>query len=164
MRKFEKISFEQFKKDIKEDQELYNSYSLPTRKTKQSAGYDFESIIDILLPVGEIINIPLGIKATMNEGEVLFLLIRSSMASNYNIVLSNQVGVVDMDYYNNSVNEGHIFVSVQNQGKENFQIHKGDRICQGVFTYFLKVEDEEINDNPRTGGFGSTGKGADASA
>ena len=29
MRKFEKISFEQFKKDIKDDKELYESYSLP---------------------------------------------------------------------------------------------------------------------------------------
>ena len=38
MRKFEKISFEQFKKDIKDDKELYDSYQLPIRKTKASAG------------------------------------------------------------------------------------------------------------------------------
>ena len=31
MRDFEKISFEQFKKDIKDDIELYNEYSLPKR-------------------------------------------------------------------------------------------------------------------------------------
>ena len=28
MRKFEKISFEQFKKDIKDDIDLYNSYEI----------------------------------------------------------------------------------------------------------------------------------------
>ena len=44
MRKFEKISFEQFKKDIKDDKELYESYLLPTRSTKKSAGYDIRSI------------------------------------------------------------------------------------------------------------------------
>ena len=31
MRKFEKISFEQFKKDVKDDKELYESYSLPKK-------------------------------------------------------------------------------------------------------------------------------------
>ena len=43
MRKFEKISYEQFKKDISEDQNLYESYTLPVRSTKKSAGYDIKS-------------------------------------------------------------------------------------------------------------------------
>ena len=42
MRYFEKISFEQFKKDISEDKELYNSYNLPKRSTSESAGYDLK--------------------------------------------------------------------------------------------------------------------------
>ena len=41
MRKFEKISFEQFKKDVCDDRELYESIVLPKRSTKFSAGYDF---------------------------------------------------------------------------------------------------------------------------
>ena len=45
-RYFEKISFEQFKKDIADDQNLYNDYELPVRKTKHSAGYDFMAIQD----------------------------------------------------------------------------------------------------------------------
>ena len=45
-RLFEKISFEQFKKDICDDIDLYNSYNIPKRSTKESAGYDFESIIN----------------------------------------------------------------------------------------------------------------------
>lgn len=40
-RYFEKINFEQFKKDCSDDMELYNSFSLPKRSTKHSAGYDF---------------------------------------------------------------------------------------------------------------------------
>ena len=41
MRKFEKITFEQFKKDIADDKELYEEYSLPKRETKYAAAYDF---------------------------------------------------------------------------------------------------------------------------
>ena len=48
MRYFEKISFEQFKKDVKNDIKLYEEYILPKRATKCSAGYDFydDSIFD----------------------------------------------------------------------------------------------------------------------
>ena len=65
MRKFEKISLEQFKKDVKDDIELYNSYSLPKRKTKHSAAYDIASLIDYDLNPGESIVIPTGIKCIM---------------------------------------------------------------------------------------------------
>jgi len=49
MRCFEKISFEQFKKDVKDDLDLYNSYNVPKRSTKNSAGYDFEAINDFTI-------------------------------------------------------------------------------------------------------------------
>ena len=62
---FEKISFEQFKRDISDDVSLYQEYSLPQRATKRSAGYDGESIIDFVLAPGEVKKIPLGIKACM---------------------------------------------------------------------------------------------------
>ena len=41
MRKFEKISFSQFSRDICDDKSLYDEYSLPRRATLKSAGYDF---------------------------------------------------------------------------------------------------------------------------
>lgn len=53
-RYFEKISFEQFKKDIKDDKDLYNSYNIPKRETKFAAGYDFEAIEDFTIKPGEI--------------------------------------------------------------------------------------------------------------
>ena len=43
-RYFEKISFQQFAVDIKEDYNLYQEYSLPKRATKNSCGYDFLAI------------------------------------------------------------------------------------------------------------------------
>ena len=63
MRKFEKISFEQFKKDIEDNIDLYNSYKLPSRNSTNAAGYDFYLIKDIEIKPNEIIKIPTGIKA-----------------------------------------------------------------------------------------------------
>ena len=77
-RYFEKISFDQFKKDICNDIKLYESYHIPKRNTKESAGYDFESVIDFILKPNEIKRIPTGIKVNMNRGEVLFVVVRSS--------------------------------------------------------------------------------------
>ena len=54
--RFEKVSFEQFKKDyfdtfntLDNVEEIYNSIKLPTRATKGSAGYDYFAPFDITL-------------------------------------------------------------------------------------------------------------------
>ena len=85
MRKFEKISFEQFKKDIKDDKELYDSYLLPKRSTKASAGYDFFAIESFEIKPGEVKKIPTGIKAIYPEDETLMLFVRSSMGVKRNV-------------------------------------------------------------------------------
>lgn len=156
MRFFEKISFEQFKKDIGDDIELYNSFLLPKRNTKNSAGYDFKSLSSFTLKSGERKKIPLGVKVSLEEDEVLMIVVRSSMGFKYNIRLCNQVGIIDSDYYNNSSNEGHIWICLQNEGKEDFDIIKGDNICQGIFVKYLTVDNEEDVTIERNGGFGST--------
>ena len=73
MRKFEKISFEQFKKDISDDKELYESYLLPKRSTKNSAGYDIASLEGYTLKPGEAHIFVTGLKVSMNSDEVLYL-------------------------------------------------------------------------------------------
>ena len=158
MRYFEKISFLQFKKDISDDLDLYNSYNIPKRSTKSSAGYDFEAIMDFTLKPGEIKKIPLGIKVDMNEGEVLFLIVRSSQGFKYNVRLCNQVGVIDKDYYNNPDNEGHMWIKLENHGDKDYIVSKGDKIIQGIFMNFLTVDNEEEVNNVRTSGIGSTDK------
>lgn len=155
-RYFEKISFEQFKKDICDDKKLYESYHIPKRSTKESAGYDFESIIDFVLSPGKIIKIPTGIKVNMNCGEVLLLTVRSSQGFKYNVRMCNQVGVIDKDYYNNSENEGHMWIQLENHGEKDYVVAKGDKICQGIFVSFLTVDDEEKIETVRTSGIGST--------
>ena len=156
MRFFEKISFEQFKKDISDNKELYESFLLPKRSTKNSAGYDFKALTSFTLKKGERKKIPLGVKASLENDEVLMIVVRSGMGFKYNIRLCNQVGIIDSDYYNNSSNEGHIWICLENEGEEDFIINKDDNICQGIFVKYLTVDNEKDIDNLRNGGFGST--------
>jgi len=158
MRKFEKISFEQFKKDIKDDIDLYNSYELPKRGTKNAAGYDFSSLYDYILKPGEIMKIPTGIKVCMEEDEALFLIDRSSMGFKYNVRMCNQVGVIDADYYNNNDNEGHMWIRIQNEGDKDYIVKKGQAMIQGIFIKYLKTDNDEESKNVRNGGLGSTNK------
>ena len=156
MRYFEKISFLQFVKDIGNDKELYDSYELPRRASRNSCGYDFISMKDIVLHPGEIIKIPTGYKAKFMDDEAMLLVVRSSMGFKYNVRMCNQVGVIDSDYYNNSSNEGHMFVALQNEGNKDYEIKKGTAYCQGIFVKYLTCGDEV--DIERVAGIGSTNK------
>lgn len=155
MRCFEKISFDQFKKDVKDDFELYNNYILPKRSTKNSAGYDFFAIEELVIKPRQIIKIPTGYKAKFSSDEALLVLMRSSLGFKYNLRLTNQVGLIDSDYYDNESNEGHIWVSIQNEGDQEITINKNMAYSQGVFIKFLITDNDEAT-VIRTGGYGST--------
>ncbi len=141
MRGFEKISFDQFSKDISDNKELYDTYSLPARKTKGAAGYDFYSLIDYDLQPGEKKIIPTGVKMWCQEDEFLMLVVRSSVGIKYDVILRNQVGIIDSDYYNCPENEGHMWVALRNNGDDVYHIRKGEAFCQGIFLKYLTCED-----------------------
>ena len=82
MRDFEKISFEQFCKDVKKDKTLYDTYKLPTRDSKSTAGYDIY------------------------------------------------------------LNEGHIFIKIQNEGPETVNFKSGEAIAQGIFLKYLTTKSD----------------------
>lgn len=161
MRKFEIISDVQWEKDIEEEYMTQcgcENAVKPRRGTKHSAGYDFISPVEIVIPAHKMAKIPTGVKAAMNEDEILSIYPRSSIGFKTGIRLANTVGIVDSDYYNNSDNEGHIFIKFFNPTNEDYQIHIGDKIAQGIFTKYLIVDDEEEIKTERSGGLGSTGK------
>lgn len=163
--KFEKVSYEQFKKDW---EDTFNKPSivntvdsaydidLPKRATKFSAGYDFYSPLDFTLKSGETIKIPTGVRCGMNTDWVLLLLPRSGLGFKYRVRLENTVGVIDSDYYN-SDNEGHIFVKITNEGDKALTIHKDEAFCQGIFFEYGIAEDDAV-ETTRNGGLGSTDK------
>ena len=143
MRDFEKFSFEQFRKDVIDDKNLYDAYKLPYRDSDSTAGYDIYLLQEIELEPGEIKKIPTGIKAFFEKEEVLFLVVRSSMGFKYNIRLCNQIGVIDADYYNNRTNEGHIWIRIQNEGQEKVTLRRGEAVVQGIFLKYLMTQSDQ---------------------
>ena len=156
-RYFEKISFERFSLDVKNDRKLYDEYKLPRRASKNSCGYDFLAMEDYIIHPGEIKKIPTGYKSKFLSDEMLMIVVRSSMGFKYNVRMCNQVGVIESDYYNNISNEGHMWVALQNEGDKDYIINKGDAYAQGIFIKFLTCGDNP--EEERIGGLGSTNKG-----
>ena len=135
--------------------------NLPVRKTKYSAGYDVEAAEDTVIPsFKKGMNptlIKTGIKAYMQDDEMLLLYNRSSNPKKKGLILANSVGVVDKDYYGNPDNDGHIMFAFYNIKDEDVEIKKGKAIGQAIFEKYL-VSDDDAAEGERVGGFGSTTK------
>ncbi len=133
-------------------------FELPHRSTTHSAGYDLSLVEDLTIPAGAIRYGKTGVKAYMQDDEVLKIYPRSSLPSRYHLTIPNNVGIIDKDYYGNPDNDGHILVSLWNFGSEDIMLRKGERVAQGIFEKYLTSPDEKVVNATRNGGFGSTGK------
>ena len=156
MRKFEKISLEEYHKSTTGyDDTWYNNLELPKRATKYSAGYDICCPFDLVLPAKSTLKIPTLLKCNMENNDVLLIDVRSSLGFKHNIRLSNIIPVIDKDYYNNENNEGHIFLKFYNPNNYEIQFNAGDRIAQGIFIKY-EITDDDNAKGERKGGLGST--------
>ena len=138
-----------------EDKEI----NLPVRKTKYSAGYDIEAAEDTVIPSFKKglkpTLVKTGLKAYMEDDEVLLLYNRSSNPKKKGLIIPNSVGVIDKDYYGNPDNDGHFMFAFYNMKDEDVLIKKGEAIGQAIFTKFL-ITDDDNAEGERKGGFGST--------
>jgi len=130
---------------------------LPTRGSKDSAGYDFYAKENKILKTGESHVFWTDVKAYMQPGEVLKLFVRSSIGIKKGLVLANTTGIIDRDYYSNDSNDGNIGICLRNITNENQVIQKGERIAQGIFEKFLESDNGNTEES-RIGGIGSTNK------
>ncbi|MFV0247000.1 MAG: dCTP deaminase domain-containing protein [Mycoplasmatales bacterium] len=144
MRGFEKVSY-------------IDGGIIPKRGSKDSAGYDFSTIEEVIIEPNKMVVCNTGIKAFMQEDEVLSLHVRSSIGIKKGIILANITGIIDSDYYNNEDNEGHIMIALRNISNNTITLEKGEKIAQGIFNKYLVVDNEEELEK-RTGGIGSTNK------
>ena len=147
MRYFETVS-DQFRKNPNVE------IKLPTRATEHSAGYDFYSPVSVTIQPNEMTMIWTDVKAHMYYDNALIIIPRSSMGKQP-LIISNLVGLIDSDYYNNDSTDGNIGFRLMNLGATPYEIKEGDRIGQGIFIKYGTVK----NDNAkgiRSGGFGST--------
>lgn len=91
--------------------------------------------------------VPTGVKAFMQNDEYLQIINRSSGALKRGLVLSNGLGCVDSDYFNNPSNDGEIFFQFINILPFEVTIEKGTAIGQGIFKKYLLIDGDTIN-NP----------------
>ena len=166
--KFQKVSYEQFKKDMIDalwfdkstDEnrilESYNFVTLPTRATVGSAGYDFVSPVKFTLQPGQTVKIPTGIRVKLLSDWVMKIYPRSGLGFTYKLKLDNTVGIIDSDYFY-SDNEGHIMIKITNHSSDGkiLKIETGDRFSQGIFVEYGITVDDDVK-TIRNGGFGST--------
>lgn len=167
-RYFEKVSYEQFKKDLdkflcgalneESARELYDAIKLPQRATKFSAGYDFFSPIYFTLPSGKEIKVPTGVKVCPHADEFLAIHVRSSTGFKYNVNLLNSTGIIDRDYWQNPENEGHIWMGFKNHGEKEWKVNQGEAFGQGIFMKYAITDDDKPKSEERIGGIGSTSK------
>ena len=126
--------------------------NLPVRKTKYSAGYDVEAAEDVVIPSFKKGMKPTlvktGIKAYMEDDEMLLLYNRSSNPGKKGLILANSVGVIDKDYYGNPDNDGHIMFAFFNVKEEDIEIKKGDVVGQAIFQKFM-ITDDDMADGER---------------
>lgn len=129
---------------------------LPQRATEKSACYDFYSPCNYIVKPNCVAKIWTDVKANMNDDNVLLLQIRSSMGGKWE--LNNIQGIIDADYFENENNDGNIGIFLKNITDQELEIHKGDRIAQGMFCNYLTTNNDSSISNARIGGFGSSGK------
>ena len=127
--KFEKVSLDQFTKDMetlfpkyqfKEGQLeiMHREIQMPRRSTRGSAGYDFFAPFEFILRPGTAIVIPTGIRvkfvetAEEDSSWCLLMMPKSGIGTKSSVRLSNTLGLIDCDYYY-SDNEGHILIKLE---------------------------------------------------
>lgn len=128
---------------------------IPTRGSKNSAGYDLYSKEDINIDPGKKYLFWTDIKTYMMPNEVCQIYVRSSIGVKKGLVLCNQVGIIDSDYFENPENDGNIGVCLKNETNVTQTIKKGERIAQAIFMKY-QIADNIISEDMRTGGIGST--------
>lgn len=153
---------------------------IPEYATKNAAGADFCAVEDVEIPsiwrtffrfenIKKTLNesegkklfsptlVHTGIKAKMEDDEVLTIYNRSSGTKKLGLILANSAGIIDADYYGCDATDGEIMFAFYNIFPFSIKIHKGDKIGQGIFTKFLRAENVKVG-GVRLGGFGSTSK------
>lgn len=115
---------------------------------------------DIVLSISprETLMIPLGFKCSFSPTCFLALYVRSSIGI-MGLRLANGTGIIDPDF------RGELFAVVHNYTDSVIDVKDGERIVQGVLTYFSQaiVKEDLVDQTERgTGGYGSTGQMATA--
>jgi dUTP pyrophosphatase len=134
---------------------------LPAYETAGAAGMDLRAAVPedrpLILPPGKRALVPTGLVLEIPDGYEGQVRPRSGLAFKHGITCLNTPGTVDSDY------RGEVKVLLVNLGNDDFEVTRGMRIAQIVFTEVTRAKVEERSLSGATGrgsgGFGSTGTG-----
>lgn len=132
---------------------LTNDAILPTRGSKEAAGYDICTLDNVLIPPFQRTLVSTGLAMTVPEGTYGQLAPRSGLSVKKGLHVG--AGVIDRDY------TGEVKVLLMNLSSEPIELQSSDRIAQLILKKIETpevVEVEELTETLRgVGGFGSTG-------
>ncbi len=135
---------------------LDSTIPLPTYGTDEAAGFDLAASHDLAVEPHQIALVRTGLVIEVPSGHCLAILARSSTPLKRGLMVANGVGIVDPDY---SGPNDEIMIQVLNVTDRPVQIHRGDRLAQGIVLPAPRVTWQEVDSiRPATrGGFGATG-------
>lgn len=144
---------------VRDDMTKYSGeWYEPKQSSKGSAGVDFRTPIDFVVPaMGHSDIIFTNTKAYIKKNYFLMLCVRSSVGIKNGCILSNCLGVIDKSFVDNVDNDGNIAFRLYNTTNIDVLFNKGDRIIQGVFVK-INIPSTCTSSNKRSGGIGSSGK------
>ena len=142
-----------FYKILENGSDLYNL----KKGTDDSAGFDLVAAIEekIILKPSTTELIPAGFSLEMPKNFEAQVRPRSGLALKNSMTVLNSPGTIDADY------RGEVGVILINHSQKNFDIHRGMRIAQIIFSRIpetVLIEKSSLSKTKRDqGGFGSTG-------
>ena len=130
--------------------------SLPSYGTSEAAGFDLAANHDLVVAPRQIALVRTGLVIEVPSGYFLAIFARSSTPLKRGLIVSNGVGVIDPDY---SGPNDEVMIQVMNVTDSDVNIHRGDRLAQGIILPAPRVAWEEVSEirEVTRGGFGSTG-------
>merc|ERR1719483_1048024 len=126
---------------------------LPVRGSRDAAGYDLSSAVDVVVPARGKALVKTDLAMIIPQGCYGRIAPRSGLAWKKHIDIG--AGVIDRDY------RGNVGVVMFNHSTTNLEVEVGDRIAQLVVERIAEPEVVEVDELPESvrgsGGFGSTG-------
>ena len=128
---------------------------LPAYATPGAVAADCSAREDVTVAPGSFAYIPLNIAMKPPQGHFILMAPRSSLHKR-GLLMANSVGIFDEDFCGD---EDEYKAAVYNITQQPVEVKKGERITQILMLPYDKIEWNEVEtlDQPRRGGFGSTG-------
>lgn len=124
----------------------------PKRSTAGSAGYDFIAPKKYIVPAHGECLIETEVSIESDKDKVLLLFVRSSYGFKHGITLSNGTGVIDSDFFPNTMK-----CKLRNDSDKDFVIEEGDKYMQGIIVQYYLADNDDTT-GVRSSGIGSTGR------